>query len=72
MNKILARQARTRALAAIRSLHSIMHLETNWETEDLEQLKRGIGLSIGTIEVDLLSVIYRKYPDLDDLRNEQT
>jgi hypothetical protein len=67
MNKKLARQAKSRALAAVRLLHSIVKLEGDWNEEDLKLLQRGIGISIGTIDVDLLRIIYRKYPDLDDL-----
>jgi hypothetical protein len=68
--RMFAIQAKSRALMAISTLHSIMDLEPNWAEEDREQLKRGIGLSIGTIETDLLGVIYKRYPDLDDLSNE--
>ena len=67
MNKKLARQARSRALAAMRLLHSIVKLEGDWNEKDLKLLHRGVGISIGTIEVDLLRIIYKKYPDLDDL-----
>jgi hypothetical protein len=57
-------------LAALKLLHSIVKLEGNWNEKDLKLLQRGIGISIGTIEVDLLRIIYRKYPDLDDLERK--
>jgi hypothetical protein len=31
-------------------------------------IRRAIGLSIGTIQMDLLGVINSQYPELDDLK----
>jgi hypothetical protein len=70
MEKQLALKARSRALKAIELLHSIVKLDADWTREDMQLLKRGIGISIGTIEVDLLTVIYKKYPELDDLKSQ--
>jgi hypothetical protein len=36
--------------------------------ETLPELKRGVGLAIGIIETELLSVLNRLHPDIDDLR----
>jgi len=68
MDRKLARQARSRALAAIKALHSIVKLQADCREKDLQLLRKGVGISIGTIEVDLLKIIYRNYPDLDDLK----
>ena len=65
-------EARDRALLAIRSLHSILKLGTEWNSEEMGTLARGIGLSIGTIEVDLLRVVFARFPDLDDLEKSDT
>jgi hypothetical protein len=67
MKKELALEAQSKALEAIKILHSIVKLDADWTQKDMQLLKRGVGISIGTIEVDLLAVIYEKYPDLDDL-----
>ena len=32
-----------------------------------EQIKRGVGLSVGTIQIEILEIINREYPELDDL-----
>lgn len=69
MNLKVTTGARDRALAAIEILHPIIKIDVNWELKELTGLRRGIGLSIGTIEVDLLRIIYEKFPDLDDLQN---
>jgi hypothetical protein len=35
---------------------------------DAHQLKRGVGIAVGRIQVDILdAVINKAYPDLDDL-----
>jgi hypothetical protein len=70
MDEKLARQARSRALAAIRTLHSIVKLPADWSEKELQLLRKGVGISIGTIETDLLGIIYRNYPDLDDLKGK--
>jgi hypothetical protein len=70
MDRKLAIEARTRALAAIKELHSMVKLDIDWNEDDLKALKRGIGISIGTIEVDLLNIIYREFSELDDLENQ--
>ena len=56
MNRKLAIEAQARALAAIKELHSIVKLDFDWNQDDLKALKRGIGISIGTIEVVLLNI----------------
>jgi hypothetical protein len=38
--------------------------------EDFELIKRGVGLSIGKIQMELLEVINAQYPDLDDLKDK--
>jgi hypothetical protein len=68
MDKLVAEKAKSKALIAIRHLHSILEDSSEWDSDSMRKLKRGIGLSIGIIEVDLLRVIYGEYPDLDDIR----
>ncbi|MFT3673510.1 hypothetical protein [Aestuariivirga sp.] len=64
----LAKSAKEKCLLAIAQLHSILAEENAWDEPNLRELKRGIGLAIGSIEVDTLSVIYAKFPELDDLK----
>lgn len=39
-------------------------------TEDeFALIKRGVVLSIGRIQTEILDIVYREYPDLDDLKD---
>jgi hypothetical protein len=67
MDRKTALMAKDRSLEAIRLLHSILGDENKWDELQYHEIKRGIGLSIGRIEVDLLGPVYKKFPDLDDL-----
>jgi hypothetical protein len=69
MKKELALKAQSKALKAIKTLHSIVKLDADWTEKDMQLLKRGVGISIGTIEIDLLTIIYKEYPELDDLKS---
>lgn len=71
MKRSLAIEARSRALSAVKLLNSIVQLESNWSPDNMRRLKKGVGIAIGTIEVDLLSVIYKEFPDLVDLKDTQ-
>ncbi len=55
---------KTRSLAAIAEIHKIT--EQLPEAEYAE-VRRAIGLVLGSIEVDILGPVYAKYPALDDL-----
>jgi hypothetical protein len=68
IEKEVAIEVQKHALDAIRSLSDALSAcENRCSPEEFEQIKRGVGLSMGRIETELLSVIYRAYPDLDDL-----
>jgi hypothetical protein len=69
MNEKTAVRAKQHALAAILKLHTILKDTTEYEAESNKLLKRGIGLAIGSIEIDLLGEVYRQYPELDDLKD---
>jgi hypothetical protein len=69
MDEKTAARAKQHALAAIVKLHTILKDATEYEAESNKLLKRGIGLAIGSIEIDLLGEIYRQYPELDDLKD---
>lgn len=59
---------RDHALKAIQELSSLFNFSTDkCSPEQQEQIKRGVGLSIGKIQMDILEVINAAYPELDDL-----
>jgi hypothetical protein len=70
IEKATALEIRNLALAAVQSLMEALHSsEGKCSAEDSMQIQRGVGLSIGRIETDLLAIIYRQYPELDDLKD---
>lgn len=67
-----ALQVRQLALSAIESLSEALEIAARSATpETYEAIRKGVGLSIGGIDVDVLSVLYRLYPDLDHLAGRQ-
>lgn len=70
IEKATALEIKNLALVAIQSLMRALHsCEGKCSAEDQMQIQRGVGLSIGRIETELLGIIYREYPELDDLRD---
>lgn len=67
MNKALARSTRDKVLEAIKTLHSIVETDDDWDSSNLKNLKRGVGMTIGRLEIELLAPIYKEYPELDDI-----
>ena len=64
-----ALEIRDFALASIEALSNALDVAlASASAETAEQLKRGVGLSLGTIETELLSVLYTLHPELDPLR----
>jgi hypothetical protein len=69
IEKSCAIGAREHALKAISELSQILNVtQGRCSQEEYERIKKGVGLSIGKIQSDLLDVIYAEHPDLDDLR----
>ena len=69
IDKEFATEIREHALNAISELSQVLNVkQSRCSQEEYEQIKRGVGLSIGKIQSDLLDVIYAAYPELDDLR----
>lgn len=56
------------SLGAIRNLSSLIEIIDSYDTELREELRRGIGLSIGEIDISILCKIYKIFPDMDDLK----
>jgi hypothetical protein len=70
MEKRTATEIQRCALDAVQSLMKALHTcETDCSDEERQQIQRGVGLSIGRIETELLGVIYAAYPELDDLKD---
>jgi hypothetical protein len=76
MTKTLTKQdatiVRDHALKAIEELMALFHfVKDRCSTKQHEQFKRGVGMSIGRIQMDILEVINAAYPELDDLADSQ-
>jgi len=70
MEKKTAIEIQKLALDAVHALTKALHAcDGNCSEEDRLQIERGVGLSIGRIETELLGVIYAAYPELDDLKD---
>lgn len=56
------------ALKAVSELTQVLNISNNRCSKDeYELIRKGVGLSIGKIQTDILDVIYMAYPELDDL-----
>ena len=68
IDKNRAKEIQKHALDAITELtEALSASENQCSPEEYEAIERGVGLSIGRIEMELLQVIYSAYPELDDL-----
>ena len=68
INREIAIQVQQHALAAVKSFSEALYACTDrCSAEEYDQIKRGVGLSIGRVETELLTIIYKQFPDLDDL-----
>lgn len=57
------------ALDAIRALSKLAKIGSeNISETDFSEMKRFIGMTIGELDENVLTVIYRQHPDLDDLK----
>jgi hypothetical protein len=69
MTKEDAIEMREHAIKAIVELSQLLNKAKDRCSEgEYQQMKRGVGLSIGRIQTELLDVIYATYPELDDLK----
>lgn len=69
IQKQYAIDIREQGLKAIELLTEILY----WDVRDCspdqyEQIERGVGISIGVIQTQLLDVLYKEHPDIDNLR----
>jgi hypothetical protein len=71
MDKRDAIRMKEHGVKAIKELMDLLYLALDrCSPEECELIKRGVGLSIGRIDVDLLGIIYQQYPEIDDLAEE--
>lgn len=72
MNKATALQIQQRALAAVRELIAILsEIDGKCGEEEHQRIKRGIGLSVGDIQMEILEVLNAQYPEIDDLKESE-
>jgi hypothetical protein len=70
IDKTIALQVQQRALSAVRELMAILsEIEQKCPEQDYQALKRGIGLSVGRIQMEILEVINAQHPEIDDLND---
>ena len=68
MDRKIATQVQHHALSAVKSLSEALDAcKDRCSAEEYERIKRGVGLTMGRIETELLAIIYKEFPDLDDL-----
>lgn len=68
INRQSAIEIQKLALEAVSKLSRILAVtENRCDKEEYEKVKKGVGLSIGAIQMELLETINSLYPDLDDL-----
>ena len=64
-----ALRVKKRALAGVAELDGIIaDLQGQCSDDDLEVIRRGVGLSIGKIATDLLEPVFAQHPEIDDLK----
>jgi len=69
VKKQCAQEVRDLALASIASLTKILSISKNECREGkFHELKRSVGSVIGHIHLDILSELYSKHPELNDLK----
>lgn len=68
MNKQTAIDIKRHALNAVTELSLLLNTIRD-DDDDYQLKKRGVGLSIGRIQTEILDIVYSDYPELDDLKN---
>ena len=69
IDKTTAIQVQQRALSAIRELMTILsEIDGKCSEQDYQCIKRGVGLSVGRVQMEILEILNAQHPDIDDLR----
>lgn len=70
IKKKIAVEIKEYSLRAVTELTGIFEaMREGVSDEDYAVIKRGVGLSIGRIQTEILDSIYRDHPDLDHLKD---
>lgn len=68
MTEEYASKVQSHALQAIKELSAILTVDKDSHfSEEYELIKEGIGRSIGQIQMGVLELLYKAYPELDNL-----
>jgi hypothetical protein len=69
MTRETAAHVHAASLSAIIGLSTLLRtVQASCSDEDVQKIKRGVGLAIGTIQTELMDPLYVGHPELDDLR----
>lgn len=68
MTKDTAEKIHAASMREVVELSLLRDVKTLCSDEDFQKIKRGVGLTIGTIRTELVDSLYVEYPELDDLR----
>ena len=67
MTKEPALLIKKRAHKAMAELDGLLgDIRSQCSTEEFQIIKRGVGLSMGTIITEILEPVYRQHPEIDD------
>jgi hypothetical protein len=70
LDKEIAIKVKERSLNAIREMSMMLtDIQGRCDEEDFEAIKRGAGLTMGRIQMELLEYVNSQFPDLDDLKD---
>ena len=72
MDRIIAEAINSVCNNAIRELVSILEFDgvkSLQSSDEFEAIKRGIGISIGTIDTRLACIVYSQFPELDPTKD---
>ena len=68
IEKEIAKDIKKHAMAAITELVKITTMkDQNFSIEEIEAIKKAVGIPIGMIQTNLLEFLYKYYPELDNL-----
>lgn len=69
ISKVVAERVHGSAINAIVELSGLIRdIKETCSNDDFEQIRRGVGLSMGTIQTEIMDPIYLHHPELDDLK----
>jgi hypothetical protein len=67
MDRATAESLKRLGLDAVTSLSKLLELaKKRCSDEEFQRIKKGVGLTIGKIETDVLGELYKHFPDLAD------